>query len=81
VTGVPALWDSCTANARTTEIDCPAVWSPCGQFIAATFGMTVQLQDSNTLERVPILKPPHSLSDASSTSLAFSPDGCLLAGS
>ena len=81
VTGVPTLWDSCTASTGTTlreEVSC-AIWSPCGQFIAATNGNTIQLQDSNTLGRVSVLQPPHSLLDAFPTSLTFSPDGNLLA--
>ena len=81
VVGVPALWDSCTASVGTVgaeKLHCVA-WSPCGQFIAAAFGRAIQVQDSNTLESVSVLKPPHSLSDNFPQSLTFSPDGHLLA--
>ena len=56
-----------------------AVWSPCSQFIAAGFGDTIQILDSNTLERVSILSLPNSSMEWPNVSLTFSPNGCLLA--
>ena len=79
VTGIPASWDSCIASAGTTEYVHCAVWSPCGQFIAAGFSKTIEVRNSDTLERVSILKPPGSMMNYSPHSLTFSPDGCLLA--
>ena len=81
--GAPASWDSCIARVETTQkIHC-AVWSPCGQFIAVGVGITIEIRDSTTLERVSVLKPPSN--PCCSTYyfaydlLTFSPDGCLLA--
>ena len=79
VTGTPASWDLCTASTRTQEIIHHATWSPCGQFIAAGSGSSVLVRDSNTLERVSVLKPPRNLRDAHPNFLIFSPNGCLLA--
>ena len=79
VTGIPASWDSCTASAGTTEKGHCTVWSPCGQFIIAGVGVNIEVHDSNTLERVSVLKPSVSLLGATPEFLAFSPDGCLLA--
>ena len=76
---MPTSWDSCTASVGSAEGVRHAVWSPCGQFIAATVGSVVDVRDSNTLERVSVLKPPNYLSNKLSSYLAFSPDGCLLA--
>lgn len=45
VTGVPALWGSCTASVQVTIKDwgwC-AIWSPSGQFIAVTSGQQVEV--------------------------------------
>ena len=79
VTGIPASWDSCIASARTTEKVHCTVWSPCGQFIVAGVGVNIEVRDSNTLERVSVLKPSVSLLGATPEFLAFSPNGCLLA--
>ena len=79
VTGIPATWDSCTASAGTVAEVRHAVWSPCGQFVAAALGSTVQIQDSNTLEKISVLNPPNHLLDVVPMFLAFSPDGHLLA--
>jgi len=57
-----------------------AAWSPCGQFIAASFGDVVQILDSNTLEIVSVLKPPCDLQGQNLYHLTFSPSGSLLAG-
>jgi len=79
VTGMAASWDSCTASVGTIKgISC-AVWSPCGQFIAAGFGNTIEVWDSSTLEKVSVLKSPSSLLDASLGFIDFLPNGHLLA--
>jgi hypothetical protein len=79
VAGVPVSWDSCTASVGGAWGVPYAVWSPCGQFIAAAFGGTIQVRDSNTLEKVSVLKPPGHLPVACPTFPTFSPDGRLLA--
>ena len=76
---MPASWDSCTASTGTRWATYCAIWSPCGQFIAVDIERTIEVRDSSTLERVSVLKPPGHLSDFRATSLAFSPNGCLLA--
>ena len=79
VTGIPASWDSCTASTGTMEKVHHAVWSPCGQFIAAGFASTIEVRDSNTLERVSVFRPPDCLLNAIPQFIAFSPNGHLLA--
>ena len=79
ITGIPSSWDLCTASASIKGGASHATWSPCGQFIAVPFGSIIQVQDSNTLERVSVLEPPAHLSDFWPRFLAFSPDGYLLA--
>ena len=79
VTGVSKSWDPCTASAGDTAGVHHAVWSPCGQFIAAGSENTIQIRDSNTLERVSILNPPYSGFKPYPCFLTFSPNGCLLA--
>ena len=77
VTGIPDSWDSCTASVVVETQDCHAVWSPCGRFIAVTSVGCVEVRDSNTLERLSILR--FGMKEGTFKSLAFSPDGCLLA--
>jgi len=77
-TGVPALWDSCTASVGVTTEYCHPVWSPCGQFVAVASVGGVEVRDSNTLERVSVLNSPGNRR-GTPKSLAFSPDGHLLA--
>ena len=74
VTGVPTLWDSCTATVASRGFH--PTWSPCGQFIATTTTGGIALWDSSTLERISTLNP---LSHRILGPLAFSPDGHLLA--
>ena len=56
-----------------------AAWSPCGKFIAASFQGVIQIQDSNTLERLSVFISSAAISKPSFEFLAFSPDGRLLA--
>ena len=83
VTGVPDLWDSCTASVDVTGEASRAVWSPCGRLIAFLLRRLaphqVEVRDSNTLEVVSILQPPTGDYDTNSGRLAFSPDERLLA--
>ena len=83
VTGVPDLWDSCTASVGVAGYLYEAIWSPCGRFIAVLvqgFPLDqVEVRDSNTLEVVSILQPPTGYLRGYSGSLAFSPDERLLA--
>ena len=79
VTGVPTSWDSCTAIVGTTDIILGATWSPCGQFIVTTSSDTIQVWDSNTLEKVSVFKPSGNLMGAYPLFSTFSPDGSLLA--
>ena len=83
VTGVPELWDSCTASVEVPGAAAGVVWSPCGRLIAVLLehwvSHRVEVRDSNTLEVVSILQPPTGNYDAYSGSLTFSPDERLLA--
>ena len=76
--GFPASWDSCIASAGTEAVVEHAVWSPCGQSVAVGFGDTVQVQDSNTLERLSALKHSGDFPQIH-IPLVFSPNGKLLA--
>ena len=78
VTGIPTSWDSCTASAGAKGRVSHAAWSLCGQFIAAA-SSTIEIRDSNTLETVSVLKPPHHVSYWKPRFVTFSSDGCLLA--
>ena len=80
VAGIPDLWDSCTASAWSrTGVFC-AGWSPCGRFVAFSLEPALlELRDSSTLEVKFILQPPSDRVGVCSHSIAFSPDGCLLA--
>ena len=77
VNGIPTSWDVCTASAMVDTKDFCAVWSPCGRFIAASSVGGVEIRDSTTLERLSVLEIGHLRSSVKS--LAFSPNGCLLA--
>ena len=77
MSGIPASWDSCTASVGHTSSNNNAVWSPCGQFIAAAFFDEIQIHDSNTLEKISTLACPDD--DPIPKFLTFSPDGHLLA--
>jgi len=79
VTGIPASWDSCTASLGDASAVSHATWSPHGQFVAVCFQDRVGIRDSTTLERVSDLRLPTSLTRVTPDSLAFSPDGHLLA--
>ena len=75
VTGIPSLWDACTASAQVTDWNC-AVWSPCGNFIALSSWRKTTIHDSATLEILSILSTSHLLFQPKS--ITFSHDGSLL---
>ena len=77
VNGMTTSWDSCIASIGTTSRVPHAAWSPCGQFIVAGFGSTIEVRDSNTLERVSVLKPPSHINSMPEF-ITFSPNGQLL---
>ena len=81
INGIPVSWDPCTASAEATNNfgTRHTAWSPCGRFIAATFGDQVQVHDSSTLERLSVFKSPPRERPALIEFLTFSPDGRLLA--
>jgi hypothetical protein len=82
VIDIPASWDSCMASARATIEANHVVWSPRGQLIAVGWVDRVELRDPDTLEIVSLLKPssrPGIRMPLALQSLAFSPDGCMLA--
>ena len=77
ITGIPTSWDSCTASAGVKVEDSQAIWSPCGKSIAVGSVGGVEIRDSTTLERLSVLRL-HGVGPIVK-SLAFSPNGCLLA--
>ena len=80
VAGVPDLWDSCIASVLATTGVEHADWSPCGRFVAFFLGHALlEVRDSNTLEVKSVLQPPGDHLHGYPKSIAFSPDGHLLA--
>ena len=75
VVGIPSSWDLCTASVENTHGEHCAVWSPCGQFVAVGSATIVEVRDSNTLERVSVLR---SLFNIAPISITFSHDGYLI---
>ena len=85
VTGVPDLWDSCTASVGARSSFRDADWSPCGRFIAVCRDYLpnevgkIEVRDSDTLEMVSVLQPPPGKYYGHFRLPAFSSDGRLLA--
>ena len=77
VVACPSSWDSCAATAAAKYRLGHAAWSPCGQYIAATSVVDIEVQNSTTLEVLYILKPP-GLNYKMPDRLKFSPDGHLM---
>ena len=73
VIGTPDSWDAAVSISSKHDFGSCA-WSPCGQFIAAQTGQTVEIRNHLTLELLTVLKstkyPPLPTSP-----LAYSPDG------
>jgi len=82
VTGIAASEDSCVASIKV-KAPTRGVWSPSGRLIATYTARreigTIEVRDSDTLEMVSALEPPAGYSKYWRKSVAFSPDGCLLA--
>ena len=74
VIGVPESWARGVAISRKEEQDGLCIWSPCGQFVAATTRRAVEIRNQLTLELITILQPPETIPDLKG-SLAYSPDG------
>ena len=77
VAGIPSSWDLCTAIAGATSEPGHAIWSPCGQYIAAGLEKDIEIRDSTTLEMSRVLRPP-DFENFNPNFLAFSPGGRLL---
>ncbi|KAF9784575.1 hypothetical protein BJ322DRAFT_852578 [Thelephora terrestris] len=77
VTGTPTSWDLCTAIAGATSEPRHAIWSPCGQYVAASLDSEIEVRDSTTLEMSYTLKLP-GFKGFHPHFLAFSPEGHLL---
>ena len=77
ITGTPNSWDS-TLSFTCNDNYNICTWSPCGRFIAAWAGRTVEIRNHLTLELLAVFQ---SAEDASCdcSSLAYSPDGWSLA--
>ncbi|KAF9786304.1 hypothetical protein BJ322DRAFT_780531 [Thelephora terrestris] len=81
VHGVPVLWDSNIAAITRPSGIFHAAWSSCNRFIATSpgSGMTVDILDSVTLQRLQSLKcAPGMENFAHCKALIFSPDSHLL---
>ena len=79
VCGAPAAWDlniAATTFPSTIEV---AVWSPCGRFIAITWGgiVAVDILDPVTLQRLQTLEAPPG-TPTRRRALSFSPDSRVL---
>ena len=79
VCGMPTSWDPSTAaTTRPSELK-EAAWSPCNRFIAITCddAATVDVLDSETLQRLQTLEPPQAISGRA-RAFVFSPDSRIL---
>ena len=77
VIGIPDSWDP-TAVSTKHSYYLSSTWSPCSQFIAAVAGEVVEIRDALTLEPLSTLQT--EVAAKFRQGLAYSPDGCSLAG-
>ena len=77
VVGIPDSWDP-TAISTKHSYYLSSTWSPCGQFVAAVAGEAVEIRDGLTLEPLSTLQTEVAVRFRQG--LAYSPDGCSLAG-
>ena len=75
--GTPESWDP-TRSISSKDVYQFCTWSPCGRFIAALTGNTVEIRNQLTLELLTTLQPTES-TPLLSGPLAYSPDGRSLA--
>ena len=77
VIGTPNSWDSTISiSGEGTYKFC--AWSPCGRFVAAQTGTTVEIRNQLTFELLMVLKPTKN-APLPTGPLAYSPDGRSLA--
>jgi WD40 repeat protein len=79
VVGIPDSWDPSTAASTKHSYYLSSAWSPCGQFIAAVAKGVVEIRDAHTLELLSTPQPT-KVTTTFRSGLAYSPDGCSLAG-
>jgi len=79
VVGIPDSWDPSTAVSTKHSYYLSSVWSPCGQFVATAAIGAVEIRDAHTLE-VLSTPQPTKFGTKFRQGLAYSPDGCSLAG-
>jgi len=79
IVGTLGSWDlSTTAHTNHPRL-LSSVWSPCGQFVATAAVGAVEIRDAHTLE-VLSTPQPTQVGTKFRRGLAYSPDGCSLAG-
>jgi len=79
VIGIPDSWDPSTAVSTKHSYYLSSIWSPCGQFVATAAMGAVEIRDAHTLE-VLSTPQPAKVGTRFRHGLAYSPDGCSLAG-
>ena len=81
VTGILSSWDPCVASAGTASEVLHATWSPCGRLVAVGLESGIEIRDSITFQMVSNIMHSDDMGRTKCTiqSLAFSPDGSMLA--
>jgi hypothetical protein len=79
VVGIPDSWDPSTAVSTKHSRNLSSAWSPCGQFVATVAEEAAEIRDAHTLEFLSTPQPT-KVATRFRCGLAYSPDGCSLAG-
>jgi len=78
VIGTPESWAQSIAISGKDDYNRLCIWSPCGQFVAASTRRAVEIRNQLTLELITVLQPPETIPGLTGP-LAYSPDGCSIA--
>jgi len=74
VTGTSESWAQSITISGKDDYNELCIWSPCGQFVAASMRQAVEIRNQLTLELITVLQPPEMIPGLTGP-LAYSPDG------